>query len=472
VTRKATSKTALSTWQQQAIASLRAIACQHSGAMTLVTATPEMRHGYATVTVRLPAGELPAAPGGLAFRGQEDFLIGIGPSWVVPPRVDVEHQRFAGHPHVLQGHRLCIYLDPAREWDPRGGMPAFLDRLWAWLGDAAAGRFDAATAMYHPVGGILHLTPGTPTLVIREPVPGKPFQHARLLTRTARRLDVTFAPAPPSALVMSVLTLSAGLPLGAGLTLPQLLTHLDTPSRAGPPGHTGLGPAPARALLTSLAASTTRNPGGTHQYFTLAVPHPAGGPAHLLAGRLPAAASDQLRQLHTTHTGAAGLEPAQISNDIPIEWCRVSDERPEVTTRRDDRRPVSAFRGRSVLVWGCGGIGSWIAEFVTRSGAAKVSVCDDATVTGGLLVRQNYTEADIGDGKAEALAARLRAISDRTEVRAVSGLLPGDLAEIAASADVVIDATVSTAVGQILAAVAVTFIVRWRGFFGVIRPVA
>jgi hypothetical protein len=333
-------------------------------------------------------------------------------------------------------------------------MPAFLERLWAWLGDAAAGRFNAATAMYHAVGGVLHLTPGTPTLVIREPVPGKPFQHARLLTRTARRLDVTFTPAPPPALVMPVLTLSADLPLGAGLTLTELLALLDNPRRGGPPGHTGLGPAPARALLTSLAATATRNPGGTHQYFTLAVPHPAGGPAHLLTGRLPAAASDQLRQLHKTLAGTVGLEPAQISEGIPIEWCRVSDERPEVTTRRDEQRPVNAFRDKSVLVWGCGGIGSWIAEFVTRSGAAKVSVCDDAPVTGGLLVRQNYTEADIGEGKSEALAARLRAISDRTEVSAVSGLLPGDLAEIAASADAIIDATVSTAVGQILAAVA------------------
>jgi len=454
VTKKATSKTALSTWQQQAIASLRAIASQHPGAMTLVTATPEMRDGYASVTIRLPAGELPAGPGGLRFRSHEDFIIGIGPSRLIPPHADVEHQRFAGHPHVLQGHRLCIYLDPAREWDPRGGMPAFLERLWAWLGDAAAGRFNAATAMYHAVGGVLHLTPGTPTLVIREPVPGKPFQHARLLTRTARRLDVTFAPAPPPALVMPVLTLSADLPLGAGLTVTQLFALLDDPRRGGPPGHTGLGPAPARALLTSLAATATRNPGGTHQYFALAVPHPAGGPAHLLTGRLPAAASDQLRQLHTTLADTAGLEPAQISEGIPIEWCAVSDERPEVTTRRDEQRPVSAFRDKSVLVWGCGGIGSWIAEFVTRSGAAQVSLCDNATVTSGLLVRQNYTETDIGDNKAEALAARLRAISDHTEVRAVCSPLPGNLAEIAASADVIIDATVSTAVGQILAALA------------------
>ena len=187
--------------------------------------------------------ELPAGPGGLRFRDHEDFIIGIGPSRLVPPHVDVEHQRFAGHPHVLQGHRLCIYLDPAREWDPRGGMPAFLERLWAWLGDAAAGRFNAATAMYHAVGGVLHLTPGTPTLVIREPVPGKPFQHARLLTRTARRLDVTFAPAPPPALVMPVLTLSADLPLGAGLTLTAAArSSLTIPAAAGHPVTPGSAP--------------------------------------------------------------------------------------------------------------------------------------------------------------------------------------------------------------------------------------
>ena len=94
-------------------------------------------------------------------------------------------------------------------------MPAFLERLWAWLGKLQPAGSNAATAMYNAVGGVLHLSPGTPTLVIRESVPGKPFQQARLLPRTARRLDVAFASAPASALVMPVLTLSADLPLGA-----------------------------------------------------------------------------------------------------------------------------------------------------------------------------------------------------------------------------------------------------------------
>ena len=455
MTRKA-ARTRISTWQQQAIADLRAIAAEHPDAVQVITVTPTVTDINAFVTIRLPTRDLPVGPGGLRLRDHEELIVGIGQSRLVPPQVDVDHQRFAGHPHVLQGHRLCIYLDPAREWDPLGGMTGFLERLWGWLGDAAAGRFDAATAMYHAVGGVLHLTPGTPTIVIREQVPAKPFQRAHLVSRSARRLDMTFAAAPPPALAMPVLTLSSGLPLGAGLTLTQLLQLIDHASCGGPAGHIGLGPTPARAVLTALAASATRNPDGTCQYLAPAVPHPAGGPTHLLIGRLPAAASDQMRQLAQARTPTLDPDPAQLSENIPIEWCRVSDERPDVTTRRDAQRPVSAFQGKTVLIWGCGGIGSWAAEFITRAGTAKISLCDDAIVTGGLLVRQDYAEADIGDHKAHALATRLQTISDYVDVSTVTGASLSDLEDVITRADVIVDATVSIAVGQVLAAVAAT----------------
>lgn len=456
MTKKTSTQAQLSTWQQQAIADLRAIADERPDTIKVITPMPTMSDTHAFMTIRLPTKDLPPGPGGLQLRDHEDFIIGIRQSRLIPPQVEVDHQRFAGHAHVLQGHRLCIYLDPAREWDPLGGMPGFLERLWSWLSDAAAGRFNAATAMYHAVGGVLHLTAGTPTIVIREPVPAKPFQHARLLSRSAHRLDMTFATAPPRALVVPVLTLSSALPLGAGLTLTQLLQLMDHAGCGGPSGQTGLGPAPARAVLTSLATSASRNADGTNQYFTLAVPHPAGGPPHLLVGRLPVAASDQMRQLARARTPTLDPDPARLSMNIPIEWCRVSDERPEVTTRRDAQRPVNAFQGKTVLVWGCGGIGSWAAEFITRAGAANIRVCDEAIVTGGLLVRQDYVEADIGNDKAHALAARIRAISDRADVGTVTGTSPSDLEDAITCADVIIDATVSIAVGQALSAVAAT----------------
>ena len=162
MTKKTATPTRLSAWQQQAIADLHAMAGEHPDTIKVITAMPTVTDTHAFMTIRLPTKDLPPGPGGLRLRDHEDFIIGICQSRLILPQVEVDHQRFAGHPHVLQGHRLCIYLDPAREWDPLGGMPGFLERLWAWLSDAAAGRFNAATAMYHAVGGVLHLTAGTP----------------------------------------------------------------------------------------------------------------------------------------------------------------------------------------------------------------------------------------------------------------------------------------------------------------------
>jgi hypothetical protein len=179
------------------------------------------------------------------------------------------------------------------------------------------------------------------------------------------------------------------------------------------------------------------------------VPHPAGGPHHLLGGRLPAGTANALRHIARKHGTAVNIHPATIDTDIPIEWCNMSDERQEVTTRRDDSRPVNGFRGKTVHIWGCGGLGSWIAEFIARAGAATITVCDPGTITGGLLVRQNYTEHDIGQTKAQALASRLRAIRDDLTVIVAEGCVPDDPASFIA-ADFLLDATVSNSITMYL----------------------
>lgn len=66
-----------------------------------------------------------------------------------------------------------------------------------------------------------------------------------------------------------------------------------------------------------------------------------------------------------------GLTRADVDPDPSLQWCLVSDERLEITTRRDTARPTTAFFGKTVEVWGCGGLGSWLAEFIGRSGASK-----------------------------------------------------------------------------------------------------
>jgi len=207
-------------------------------------------------------------------------------------------------------------------------------------------------------------------------------------------------------------------------------------------------------FLTTLVASAVRNPDGAEQYFILAVPHPACGPAHLLGGRLPASAANALRRIAAKHGTAITLDPSKIDPNIPIEWCNVSDEREEVTTRRDDSRPVNGFRGKVVHIWGCGGLGSWIAEFIARAGTSHITLCDPGVITGGLLVRQNYVEDDIGHSKAAALARRLTAIRDDLTVDVADGMIPYNTASFLA-ANLILDATVGIRVTQYLDALAV-----------------
>jgi hypothetical protein len=430
---------ALSEWQQLARAQLRTIASENPAAVAIVAENGLEDDGFYRSTIRLPTGELPAADGGMPVHQFEDVEVSVADTALVPPQVAVDHDRFAGQSHVLQGRRLCVYLDPAREWNPNYGMSGFLEQLWRFFGDAAMGRFDPAVALYHPVGGVLHQTGGTPMVVVRDRFPdlNRAFSRAQLVGRGANRLDLAWASAPrQDAVLAAVVVVPAALVYGAGTTLLDLLSSI---ARVGHPK--------PEAVLQAFSATAARNATGTPLYFVLAVPNKAGRHHHLVVGRLSGPLADSLRAMGSLAT----FDPSRIPPNIPIEWCPMSDERPEIATRRDTDRPVTAFAGKVVHVWGCGGLGSWIAEFVARADAANIAVCDPGAVGGGLLVRQNYTEADIGLNKAEALATRLRALNDRLAVEADPRHLPASLTGgRLPDCDLLIDATVSVAVGGFL----------------------
>ncbi|TFV43966.1 ThiF family adenylyltransferase [Blastococcus sp. TF02A_35] len=437
-------------WQKTAVRELRAVAAALPEDLQLLDRPRLTDLGLVQARIRLRTGDLPRAPRGLPLREREEFLLRIGPNRLSPPLVEVDHDRFLGYPHVLQGRRLCTYLDPAREWNPQRGFASAIDRLHEWLADAAAARFNPDAALFHAVGGILHLTPGTPTIVVRES--GKPVkaQPAVLTVRSAHRQDLHYGAGHPDQHRTLVFQVTDPLPLGAGTRLHDLLTLLDTTIAPGafaaPP------PLPqAAAFLTALAAAASRNPAGTPQAFILAIPHPTGGPPHLLAGRLPAAAADELRlRVQDRSDPIIDINAETLDNQTPVEWCTVSDERDSVTTRRDTNRPTNAYQGKTIHIWGCGGLGSWIAEFIARAGAKRLILCDPGTVTGGLLVRQDFTEANIGEAKAEALRQRLSAISDDITVEAHTSVIPDDLATLLGDTDLIIDATISRAIGQLL----------------------
>jgi hypothetical protein len=132
---------------------------------------------------------------------------------------------------------------------------------------------------------------------------------------------------------------------------------------------------------------------------------------------------------------------------LPIGWITVSDERAEVATRRDSQRPTAAFTGKSIELWGCGGLGSWMGEFLARAGVRHLVLRDTGAITGGLLVRQNYLEEDVGLAKAVQLAQRLSGIADGLKVTPKPSSALEVLADgYAPSTDVVIDATINVTV--------------------------
>ncbi len=194
------------------------------------------------------------------------------------------------------------------------------------------------------------------------------------------------------------------------------------------------------AILSAMRAQVRRNPPTEQRlYFLISVPHPVGGAPQLIGGRLGAAAIGDLK----AH--------ASSLRQRPVEWCSVSDERAAVTTRRDSGTPAQGFLGAHVSLLGCGALGSWLAEFIVRAGAASILLTDRATILGGLLVRQNFTEDDIGEAKSTALARRLRQLADGIEVVDSAQALIDDQIAAFTRSDFIIDATANVAAAHQLA---------------------
>lgn len=414
--------------------------------------------GLASTTITLDTRSISRATSGtprfpaLPLAADEQFTLIIGEDSRLPPHVLVDHARWVGFPHVMGGYDVCLYLDPSREWDPRMTVRDVLARLWDWLTDAAAGRFDARTSLYHAVGGYNRTTAGTLTLEVRA-LNGTLPRLAHLKVRTPYRTDLVDAPPPSDEREFSALLLPTAGPLHvpSGSTFNEIAHAIEQsgtlprdlhPSFWKSPrpcfglpkpgevihsrGHPTVPQEPpiaAQTFVQTLTRMANRHPERETVTAVLLVPHPVNDTPSLLALRMPA------------------QEIRDGNGDAPVEWLRVSDERHAVTTRRDHRRPAHALFNKHVLLMGCGGIGSWLAEYIARAGARTLVVLDEANIDGGLLTRQNYGRQDVGDMKDAALARRIRAINDVIDVRHEPPL--PDLDQI----DLIVDATVSRSVG-------------------------
>jgi hypothetical protein len=410
----------LTAWQAAFLADTRELSGQADRPIRLNERRHRNGRGHLVLVITVDTSGMITVPGGLALNQREQVEVHVPEDSSKPPAVVVGHDRFVGAPHVLYGRELCLYLDAAREWDPTGGATSFFNRLWDWLADAAAGRFSARDSLYHAIGGVPAGTEEAETLTLRDELPDR---SALLwgVRRTRVRVDVQNQPVDGAAPVVFV-PAAAAFPYGVGDTIGDLLDRFAL-------NHDSLLSVVPRVLHSAACRSAAEN----GLYLLLGVPHPAGGAKHVAAAWIDAAGAKTLR---------SATASVQV---IPLNWRRISDDRPAVATRRDVSTHASGFLGASITLYGCGAIGSWFAEFATRAGATRIVLADSALINRGLLVRQNYRESDVGRPKSDALADRLRAISDGLNVQQLIELDWTAAATAFTSADFIVDATANLA---------------------------
>jgi proteasome lid subunit RPN8/RPN11 len=472
---------ALSEGQQQAIASLTAIAESSDGDLLLDAGYQRLAGRWLELRVWLPCGHISASPEGIPLDAREPVDISVPRDFPFrPPQAAAGHARFAGQTHVQWGNVLCLYASRG-EWDPSAGMAGFLRRLLAFYEHLAAGTLSGPLAPWHPPLAYADAEAGC--VVINADLapadrarPGSFLCWAIGVQRAADRIDIV-----------------DWLQVGASGESPrQHQTDYLAGELRKARTRTGYRDAfliPAVVLPGPIAFEYPELVGDLlNAMYSLGTPHQEVldrlGWA-IRANQAIRASSDRARRdpilllvrapadkRFTTadkraHFAVWRLEPddeAVISpggdfgrylerlmtwlKNARISWATVYDTRAEAAIRRDTGRPIEKVKGSRVLILGCGALGAPIAEHCVRAGASTVDIVDWGDAHPGILVRQPYEDADVGLPKAERLADRLNDIRPETYVRAwVADVLALPMNQkVVPDFDLIIDATADRSV--------------------------
>jgi bacteriocin biosynthesis cyclodehydratase domain-containing protein len=132
----------------------------------------------------------------------------------------------------------------------------------------------------------------------------------------------------------------------------------------------------------------------------------------LAAGAVPLAEATRAQALIDAGLVIAWQEPAADALDAE----RFSRQLPYLTERAGPKAQ-QRLREASVVVLGCGGLGTWILGALASAGVGRFVLVDDDAVELSNLNRQIlYREADIGRPKADAAADWLRGFDARIRV--------------------------------------------------------
>lgn len=444
----------LSRGQQLALLQLGDIVANSNGALEILEQAAESKSkGYIWVHLSLETKDY-RTRNGLAFRDREQISLHLHSDFPFKkPNIYFNHTRFIGTPHVQWGRSICLYQSGETEYDPSDGMFGFFDRIEQWMRAAGKGELDPDDAPLHPP--VAYTTSPT-TFVVRADTPtrievdGIWIGRADLLKIRNDRFDLVgwtklddWGDTDPGHPIAAAILFDKPLATEFPTKVNDLIKLVE---------NAGL---PFRLLYSLLKLFSLVGSEEEPAYFVLGAPmrrKAAGDPLrpHLTVWEIDPDTLKTLRDIvrSKVEDEAARDKLVKWMVDANVRWCDVLEDRPEIVNRRDNGTLLAALSGKRVLLFGCGALGSAVAEMVLRSSAAKLHLVDYGIVKPGILVRQRYADSDIGLIKALALQARLKAIGLECMVTADEGNLASqalsrfDLTEW----DLVIDATASASV--------------------------
>jgi proteasome lid subunit RPN8/RPN11 len=435
--------------QEWGLTQLKDIAAA-SDALQIVTVTPPSAEGGALqVEISIDCSGYERAQGGLPLRDRESFIVGIPPAFPFRvPDVDVKDQRFAGFPHVQWGSHLCLYQAVNTEWHPEDGLFGFVERLDIWLQAGARGELDPIGLPLHPPAiypsRLEYVVPRVNAPPVEPPWWAGYAEIARESTG-AVILGAwhAFDSEVPVGRLAGAVLMPHPMPFEYPVTVQTLVEVLVTrqvtlPVIRGILYLTALRTEVGLPLYILLGAAMRGLAGAEKHLQHLACWYVA--PSHATALRTLMAGID------ITDETAAAAAFNQWSAATSLEWCPVREDRPEIVVPRDVNSPMTWWRGKRVVILGCGALGSSVALMIARARPAAIRLYDNALVAPGVLVRQHYDDRHIGFTKASATKIQLQAISPDIQVTDhpldIGDVLLKDPTPILDS-DVVVDTTAS-----------------------------
>lgn len=479
-----TESSGLTNGQRQALEELQRIA-SINGALQVVRCVPGPER--LSIDISLDCSNLDVAEGGFPMKARERFILEVPSRFPFEiPRVRTPHSRWAGREHVQWCRWICLYVSPANEWNSSDGMSGLIERLVLWLERAAAGELDAVGEPLHPP--VAYPSAEAGLVVVRADAPRAPddvpwlgigllevVTDQRSDLRGWRSLSEDWPATLEDARGAAGVGGKSNMALAFAIMLPTPIAF-EYPTTAeelvAALGRYGLGSEVVLGMLGVVAGFNDRlsdGDGDSDAPLYLVVGTPSRGvvgspdrKTHIAVWRLPPVAKTIAQMVPSRHSDVPelakiGRRVLAIGQDwlksAPTSWARVFEARPELVTARDAGTPAAWLEGKNVLVLGAGALGAPIAEACVRARAKRVVVADKGEVHPGILVRQPYEDADIGDAKALALARRLSRIDSGVSVEPWVGDVVKDMFEDGSEPpafDLVIDATADRTVRSVI----------------------